>query len=79
MPDKCLGCGGELWFPGYGLDGLKCKECGRIYERETAYTLRCAGCDECVPWATFDSEEEWQEFREAVGSDRCSSPTKTDQ
>ena len=39
---------------------------GEIEDEGPTYVLRCAGCDECVPWSTFASEEEWQEFREAV-------------
>jgi hypothetical protein len=34
---------------------------------EPAYMVRCADCDEPVPFFFFDSEEEWQEHRKAVG------------
>lgn len=41
---------------------------GELPDGKPTYLLRCAVCDGPVPWHTYDDENEWQEFRRAVGA-----------
>lgn len=50
-----------------------------ISDDEPTYMVRCAACDEPVPFYFYDDEEEWQEFRTSIGATKRRYDPDTDE